>query len=159
MDVSFQDSKEEDLDFILSTERSQDNSPYIDQWSKIKHIQVMNSVDRHLLIMVNGKKVGYLILRGIEKRIVELTRIAITEKGKGYGRQAIQLVKQFVFDDSGFHRLWLDVIDGNDRAVKLYESEGFVHEGTLRQAEYYDGKFHDLHLYSIISDDLNDKLI
>lgn len=157
MNISFQDSTEDDLDFILLTERNPENSPYIDQWSPKEHIRVMKSIDRHLLIMASGKRVGYLILRGIEKRIVELTRIAITEKGKGYGRQAIQLVKQFVFDESGFHRLWLDVIDGNDRAVKLYESEGFVHEGTLRQAEYYDGKFHDLHLYSIISDDLNDK--
>lgn len=155
MTISLKGTKEEDLDFVLATERHPSNSPYIGQWSREEHLQLVKSANRHILIMANDVRVGYLILKGFEKKVIELTRIAMNVKGKGYGRQAIQMVKKFVFEESGFHRLWLDVIDGNDRAIKLYESEGFFHEGTLRQAEYFEGKYHDSHLYAIISDDFN----
>ena len=37
------------------------------------------------------------------------------------------------FDDLGAHRFWLDVRTHNARARGVYESEGFVAEGTLRE--------------------------
>ena len=44
------------------------------------------------------------------------------------------------------HRLWLDVMDHNPRARHLYASEGFTHEGTLREALFREGRFVSLHL-------------
>jgi RimJ/RimL family protein N-acetyltransferase len=40
---------------------------------------------------------------------VEFRRIIVTEKNKGYGREALRLIKQLAFERLNAHRLWLDV--------------------------------------------------
>jgi RimJ/RimL family protein N-acetyltransferase len=55
-------------------------------------------------------------------------------KGQGFGRAALRVAKRVVFDDLGAHRFWLDVKQRNARAQAFYDSEGFVIEGTLREA-------------------------
>ncbi len=44
----------------------------------------------------------------------------------------------------------LGVYSFNERAVRLYERIGFVREGVCREAYYYDYKWHDRILYSIL---------
>ena len=78
---------------------------------------------------------GFVILRAVDTDVVELKRIAISEKGKGYGRHALTLVKRTVFDEWGARRLWLDVYDFNARARALYQAEGFVAETTRPASE------------------------
>lgn len=78
---------------------------------------------------------GLVILRAVDTDVVELKRIAISGKGKGYGRHALKLVKRTVFDDWGARRLWLDVYDFNARARSLYQAEGFVAETTRPASE------------------------
>jgi len=43
------------------------------------------------------------------------------------------MVKKLCFEEWRAHRLWLDVKEHNMRARHLYESEGFVREGVLRE--------------------------
>lgn len=79
-------------------------------------------------------------------------------RGRGYGREAISLIQQFVFAPQpqglGFHRLSLDVLAINPRAKMLYESLGFVTEGTLRDAAPDgDGGFCDVYIMSILEDE------
>jgi RimJ/RimL family protein N-acetyltransferase len=54
-------------------------------------------------------------------------------KGKGYGREALKMLKSWAFDDLKFHRAWLDCKEHNARALHLYESEGLVREGLIRE--------------------------
>jgi RimJ/RimL family protein N-acetyltransferase len=65
---------------------------------------------------------------------VELKRIVLQAKGQGLGRACVRLLKQMAFRDLHAHRFWLDVKSENLRAQQLYLSEGFVVEGTLREA-------------------------
>nr|WP_029253711.1 GNAT family protein [Paraoerskovia marina] len=61
-------------------------------------------------------------------------------RGRGYGSEAIYQVLKFAFSPEGadLHRVGLDVLAINPRAVMLYESLGFREEGRLRDA-YRDG--------------------
>ena len=59
-------------------------------------------------------------------------------RGRGYGTEAIQLVLGLAFDGLGLHRVGLDVLSINHRAIAIYENIGFRHEGRLRDA-YRDG--------------------
>jgi RimJ/RimL family protein N-acetyltransferase len=59
-------------------------------------------------------------------------------RGRGYGTEAIDLVLGLAFDGYGLHRVTLDVLAINPRALALYEGVGFVAEGRLREA-YRDG--------------------
>ena len=139
-----------DLPFILATEGHAENAPYITQCSgawheaaiaseDCAHLVVLRSSDEYTVSMQaqqNQPLLGYIILAGIQSPhlALELRRIAIVEKGRGYGRQLLRWTKDLAFNQLKHHRLWLDVLERNDRARRLYESEGFVAEGIIRES-------------------------
>jgi RimJ/RimL family protein N-acetyltransferase len=79
--------------------------------------------------------VGYLILQGVQDpdQALLIKRIVIVEKGKGYGRATLEWLLNKAFHDLGAHRVWLTVMEDNDRARSLYRSLGFIEEGKLRE--------------------------
>lgn len=73
--------------------------------------------------------------------------------GKGYGRQAMELLVNYGFNELNLHRLQLTVFGYNEPAVKLYEKLGFQHEGTYREFLQRDGQRYDMHLYGLLLSD------
>ena len=59
--------------------------------------------------------------------------------GQGLGTEAIRLVAAYAFDVLGLRRLSLHVLAFNTRAIRSYESCGFVVEGRERRAALIDG--------------------
>jgi RimJ/RimL family protein N-acetyltransferase len=70
--------------------------------------------------------------------------------GKGYGRDAMELLLRFSFAELNMHRVTLTVFEYNDRAVSLYEGLGFQREGTYRERLLRDGERYDMYLYGIL---------
>jgi RimJ/RimL family protein N-acetyltransferase len=50
------------------------------------------------------------------------------------GRACVRELKKLAFTQLKAHRFWLDVKALNERAHRLYASEGFVEEGRLRES-------------------------
>lgn len=151
-------TKEVDLDYILQAEQHPDNSPYIGQWTREEHRNTFASDDiLHLTVksVCDSNPVGYVIMAGLQNpnRCMELRRIVITDKGKGYGRETLRLVKKLAFETLKTHRLWLDVREHNERAKVLYKSEGFVEEGKLRECILSNDSFQSLIILSILEDE------
>ncbi|MBC8121731.1 MAG: GNAT family N-acetyltransferase [Gemmatimonadaceae bacterium] len=147
---------EADLDYVLALEQDQENASFIFRWSREQHRRSLFDENlAHLLIEANpeNKKVGFILLAGLndDNHCFALQRIVVAEKGKGYGRQALQLIKQLVFETWKGHRLWLDVKEHNARARHLYGSEGFVVEGTWRECLRVGETFESLVIMSILS--------
>ena len=145
-----------DIDKIIEFENS--NNKFVHQYPKDKHIALLKDKDcLHLSIkrLDNDKLIGHMIIFGLcnHNKVLEFRRITINEKGLGFGREAIILLKQLCFEKLRFHRLWLDVYDDNDRAIKLYESEGFVKEGTLRDSIKTDNGYRSQRIYSMIENE------
>jgi len=69
---------------------------------------------------------------------------------KGYGLQATELTLKHGFEDLNLNRIYLNVFEENEYAVKAYETAGFVKEGVQRQALYKNGKYHDIILMSVL---------
>lgn len=144
-DISVRPTSEADLEIVLRLESDQENSEFIRQWSRKKHLDALSDDNiAHLVLETAGNKrmVGYLILLGLRDpdENIEFKRLVISDKGLGYGRQAIKLIKQFAFEKQRCHRLWLEVMDHNIRAYALYDSEGFVMEGIHRESIKKPGK-------------------
>lgn len=78
-------------------------------------------------------------------------------RGKGLGKEALYLTLDFGFKELNFHRIYLIVISYNKAAINLYESLGFVKEGTYREAVYRDGQRWDLYLYGILRPEWEEK--
>ena len=138
--IALRNTVSEDLTWVLEAESHPDNREYVYQWSRCRHLEAIESQDEaHYIIETVQKheRVGYIILSGLtsEHEVISFDRIVISEKGQGYGRRAIRLVKKICFETLGCHRLWLDVYDFNPQARSLYESEGFMYEGTLRDCK------------------------
>ncbi len=76
--------------------------------------------------------------------------MVVQGKGAGLGRAALRAAKKIAFDDLHAHRFWLDVKSRNARARSLYDSEGFIMEGTLRDAVKQADGFESLHVMSML---------
>jgi len=70
--------------------------------------------------------------------------------GRGFGKEALKLILDFGFNELNFYRIQLNVISYNKTAINLYESLGFVREGTYREFILRDGKRYDLYLYGLL---------
>jgi diamine N-acetyltransferase len=137
--VRLRPTMQSDLEFVLSLERDPANLPYITPWERIQHEAAIRFPDfRHFIVEAGPglEAGGFLILIGCRNphQSIELKRMVVQEKNRGHGRAALRVVKKIAFDDLGAHRLWLDIKKRNTRAKGLYETEGFVFEGELRQA-------------------------
>ena len=64
--------------------------------------------------------------------------------GKGYGKEAVDLLLGFGFNELNLHRIGLQVFDFNERAIRSYRKSGLVEEGRLREAFYREGAYHDI---------------
>lgn len=151
-------SQQHNLDKIIDIESDKENSKFVYSWPKEKHTEVMESENwMHLTVKLKDSKkiIGYILLDGVksEHETIELTRIVINEKEKGYGRQSLRLIKKLCFEKLGCHRLWMDMFDYNSRAIKLYESEGFVYEGILRDCKKIDGNYYSMRVMSMLRDE------
>ncbi len=145
---------ENDLDYVLSSENAPENNPYVTQWTREQHLKAMMDSDIYHIIICNTENyaVGYMIIAGLNdnNKSVELRRLVINEKSKGYGREVLRIVKRLTFEKLQAHRLWLDVREYNHKAQKLYKSEGFHEEGFLRECVFRDDCYISIYIMSIL---------
>jgi RimJ/RimL family protein N-acetyltransferase len=159
--IILRNTKESDLDFVVNSERDPENAKYIGQWTKEQHRNSLSQKDiLHLIVedKSTNKLIGYVILAGITNinQSIEFRRIVICSKGKGAGRETLKLIKKVAFEGLNAHRLWLDVRYKNQRAQRLYKSEGFLEEGILRECILYDKNYESLIVMSILKSEYSE---
>lgn len=160
-DIKLAYTEKHDIPFIMETEQEQENAKYVGQWSYEQHVIALHHNDiLHLVIKdANEQGIGYAIIKGLKNNndSIELMRIAITKKGCGYGKTALSLIKKWCFEIKFAHRLWLDVREHNIRALHVYETQGFIREGTLRECVKVENEYQSLTVMSILSQDYREK--
>ena len=158
--ITFRQTTEADLDYVMKRERSDENAPFIRHWS-IQQPQpaILDDSVAHLIFenSSNNKPIGYIILVGLENpdKSIEFKRIVIEEKNNGFGRESVQLIKRIAFENLDAHRLWLEVMEHNERAIRLYQSEGFISEGMHRESPKQGENFISLKVMSILAHEYN----
>ena len=99
-------------------------------------------------IEADGNYIGNCCLIGLHNRHGNLELgIVIGDRdywGRGYGRQAIQLLLHYGFHYLGARRIVLTTHAKNERAIRCYRACGFVEEGRPRQAIWIEGEYVDL---------------
>lgn len=73
--------------------------------------------------------------------------------GGGYGTDAMRTLLRYLFRQLGLHRVSLNVHESNARAQKSYAKNGFTTEGTLREWAYFDGRWVNAILMSVLDRD------
>jgi RimJ/RimL family protein N-acetyltransferase len=70
-------------------------------------------------------------------------------RGKGYGREAVGLLTDHLFRTTSVERVGATCDVENVPSARLVEGLGFRREGTLRNAFYHHGRWHDVFLYGV----------
>jgi diamine N-acetyltransferase len=153
--VRLRPTMQSDLDFVLSLEQDPGNLPFITPWERTQHEAAIRFPDfRHFILEAGAglDAAGFLILIGCrsQNQSLELKRMVVQHKGQGLGRAALRVAKKIAFDDLGAHRLWLDVKKRNTQAQALYDGEGFVVEGELRESVRVQGGFESMIVMSML---------
>lgn len=101
-------------------------------------------------------KIGYVRIVDIDylnNSICVGGDIAYEYRGKGYGKHMYDSIFDLCFNKLNMNRVWLKVLDSNERAQKLYTKMGFIKEGVEREAVYRDNKYQDYVVMSILKKD------
>lgn len=150
-------TEERDLAFVTEAESSPENKPFIGQWSLNEHREALTDPDLlHLIVQEPGsERIGYVIVTGLRdpNLSVCIKRIAIEAKGRGYGSETLRSLRGWLFQNTGVHRLWLDVKTHNARAQHVYERAGFRTEGILRECIKVQDTFESLQIMSILREE------
>ncbi len=73
--------------------------------------------------------------------------------GQGIVTEAIKAVVAYGFDQMKLNSIEAILDPGNGASAAVLEKNGFVKEAHLRENEYFDGKFIDTVIYSLLKND------
>ncbi|WP_436567277.1 GNAT family N-acetyltransferase [Janthinobacterium sp. HLX7-2] len=74
-------------------------------------------------------------------------------QGRGIAGASVRAVLAHAFGSLQLNRIELQCAAGNQASMALARRLGFTHEGVLRQAEWLNGEFVDLHVYALLRAD------
>ncbi len=97
--------------------------------------------------------IGFLVLTDIfwqARRCSVIIGIDPTQRGRGYGTDALRVALKYAFLEMNLIRVGLEVMLYNDAGLRAYTKVGFVPEGRLRAMVYRDGVFYDVQPMSIL---------
>lgn len=126
--IRIEETKPEELSAIYEMEQDAGTARYICGNTLQKHQEEYGKA--HVLYRsiyhCDKRFVGFLVLiLDADGTSVELRRIVISEKGRGFGTRAVSLVDGIVTGELGRSRIWLDVFDFNHRGRHVYEHRGY----------------------------------
>ncbi|HKK78896.1 MAG TPA: GNAT family N-acetyltransferase, partial [Phaeodactylibacter sp.] len=74
-------------------------------------------------------------------------------QGRGIVSKSCAALLRYAFADLCLNRVVLKTMRDNQASRAVAQRLGFVHEGRLREAFFYQDSYHDLELYSILRKD------
>ena len=105
-----------------------------------------------------GESVGGLGTHHCDKRVGAFSyglAIAPEFQRHGFGREAIGLVLRYYFHELRYQKATVNIFAFNAASVALHEHLGFTQEGRLRRMAYTNGKYHDVLVYGLLSEEFD----
>lgn len=148
---------EDEIDSIIALESHRDNRDFI--WIGTYEEHKAEIADRNHLLLVFKRKedsviIGFSLIRmDFKSGVFELRRIAVSEKRKGYGKEAMLALLRYAFEEKNMNRFWLDVYPDNLIGIHLYEGLGMHRDGVLRQNYKSERGYLDQIIYSMLKNE------
>ena len=77
-------------------------------------------------------------------------------RGKGYAKIIYKWLLEYLFYQQNFNQVYLEVLETNEIAYKLYQKLGFREDGRLRQRVFRNGKYIDSIYMSLLRSEYNE---
>lgn len=75
----------------------------------------------------------------------------LDNRGRGYGSEALNLLKNYCFTHLGLHQLYCNISEDNQASIKLFTNLGFKQIGLKKEWNCINGSFKDEYLYQLIN--------
>lgn len=123
--------------------------------SQFHHLTKPNK--KELIIVTNSSDlIGYVYYKeNSYTRDVYSIGITIGKNywNKGYGKDTIKALCNYLFNSRQAHKIELEVVMENERAVNCYKKCGFYEEGVRRSKYYYSGKYLDTIVMGLLKEE------
>jgi len=161
--IKVSDVTEEYLKWVNDPEITQYLEIRFNKYSldKIKeYVAGFENKDDDFLFMIvakeNNRHIGNIHLGPINKNHkFAYVGIMIGDKdswGKGYGTEAVKLVKKYACDELGLHKLIAGCYENNLSSIKLFQKAGFQLEGRRKKQFKSGNSYVDGLLFTFIND-------
>ena len=149
----------DDVDFLISTQQAPHTRGLLHAATPDQIVAALSNPERSTLIITDdGASVGMLLLahEADSPWLVELRRIVVMMPERGIGAFAVAWAITWSFEELGAHRIWLEVVESNLRARRVYERAGFRLEGTYRDGfRDKNGRYANLCVYGLLKRDIS----
>lgn len=71
----------------------------------------------------------------------------------GYAYEACQLLFKFGFHELGLQKIWTEIYEFDQPKYQLYQKLGFHQDGFLRNQYFYDGKWWNSYILSLLANE------
>ncbi len=155
--IAMRPATEDDVAFLVATQVAPHARGFVLAATPEQVRAALDNPDRATFVVTeDGEPVGMVLLGSFADApwLVEVRRIVVVRPGRGIGEHALRWVIAHAFEERNAHRISLEVVEANDRARRLYERCGFVHEGTQRDGyRDEDGQYADICTYGLLATD------
>lgn len=112
-----------------------------------RRIESLGPDDHTFVAVLDGQVVGMAGLHVKSGKLRHTGSLGIMVhdqfQGRGIGRKLMEALLDIADNHLGLARVELEVFPDNHRAIRLYESLGFEHEGRRRKAVWRHGELQD----------------
>jgi ribosomal-protein-alanine N-acetyltransferase len=131
-------TKEDALEHIAMINEKIDNNIAINWAITLKDNTQLIGIIGHYRIQTENYRaeIGYMILPQYH--------------GKGIAAEAIKAVVEYGFEEMQLHSIEAIIDPENQASEKVLLKSGFVKEAHIKENEFYDGKFIDTVIYSLL---------
>lgn len=155
----------EDLEYLYSVENNEEfwevsttSTPYsryiLKQYLENSHKDIYQIKQLRLVICKKDKTIGFIDIFDFEPKHKRAALGIIisenTERGNGYGAEALELICNYCFSHLNVHQVYAGVGIDNEKSRQLFEKAGFILAGHKKDWNLVNGKFKDELLYQLI---------
>lgn len=108
-----------------------------------------------IVSLEHNKFMGHISLFGMDGHELYATMgiyLGKEFRGKGYGKEAMNLLIDYAFNVQRYKAIHLEVFSYNKKAIEVYKKMGFVECGRWHQARYHLGEYHDIIMMELLKE-------
>ena len=130
-------------------------SEWLKRFDNPSNLDILTEKKGFIIQKKDGTRIG-VINHWINQpsRMMEISYAIIpTERRKGYGTEAVQLIVDYLFMSRDLVRIEAITNVRNKPSQRVLEKAGFRNEGTIRRSYFIRGEWRDHYLYSILREE------
>ena len=158
--IAFREMQSADLPFLLAVRNECRAMLHDDSAFTLDQAQAwfVTARPRFYIITQGGSPIGYFRTSHWDEAAKNVSigcDLHADHRGQGLAQAAYRLFLRHLFEDRGRNKVWLEVLEHNTPARRLYQRLGFVQEDIKRQAVRRDGRNLDSIVMSMLKSDFD----